>query len=215
MLVRWLGVLFLIAIISACSEQTEDGEPYSLPEGLRAQINMGGQAFEMEVASVADRVATLQYFWQDRLVSERQQYRGLFSLSGHDGDIRFINDVDTAVIDSLFPLKVGHEVSFGGKTWYEAADYSGSLWVTIAVVDTAEVAIKDGRFDVFVLHVSTILSVAGEVRSVTRVIYYSPELGLPLKMEMSDGVRRSYWRITAIDMPPLRVRRNRLGTVMI
>ena len=213
--VRWLAALFVIVILSACGEQAENGQTYSLPEGLRAQINMGGQAYEMEVADVADRIATLHYFWQGRLVSERQQYRGLFSLSGHDGDVRFINDIDTSAIDALFPLKVGHEISFGGNTRYEATNFSGSLWVTIAVADKAEVAIKDGRFDVFVLHVSTVLSMAGETRTITRVLYYSPELGLPLKMEMSDGVRRSYWRITAIDMPPSRMRRNRLGTVMI
>ena len=213
--VRWLGIFLAIVIVSACGEQPDDGGFYALPEGLRAQVYMEGQVFEMEVAAVAGQTAILQYFWQDRLVSERRQYRGLFSLSGYDGDIRFVSDVDTAAIERLFPLKIGNEVSFGGTFRYEASNFSGSLWVTMAVVDTDEVAIKDGRFDVFVVHVSTMLSVAGEVRSVTRVLYYSPELGLPLKMEMSDGMRRSYWRITALDMSPSRVRRNRLGTVMI
>lgn len=212
---RWLIVFMVISVVSACNDQRVDGQPYPLPEGLRAQINMGGHSYELEVAEVEGRVATLQYFWQDQLVSERQQYRGLYSLAGFDGGVRFINEIDTDAIDGLFPLKVGREVSFGGVTHYDSTNMTGSLWVTLAVVDTAEVAIKDGRFEVFVIHVSTVLSIDGRNKSVTRVLYYSPDLGLPLKMDMSDGARRSYWRITSIDMPPARGRRNRLGTVMI
>ncbi|MFQ5348662.1 MAG: hypothetical protein ACE5ED_12645, partial [Rhodothalassiaceae bacterium] len=99
--------LVLPLLLAACHVAEERATAYPLPEGLRAMIAMGGQSYELEVVDVSGPLATFQYRWNDRLVSERTQYRGLYSLSGYDGALQFVNEFDTAAIDSLFPLAVG------------------------------------------------------------------------------------------------------------
>ncbi|RMD90786.1 MAG: hypothetical protein D6807_01100 [Alphaproteobacteria bacterium] len=206
--------LVLTLLLAACHVAEERRAPYPLPEGLRAMIAMGGQSYELEVVDVSGPLATFQYRWNDRLVSERTQYRGLYSLSGYDGALQFVNEFDTAAIDSLFPLAVGKETSFAGTTTYPAGGMTGTLWVTMAVLEETTLPIREGEFEVFLIQVSTELTIDGRSKRVTRTLYYAPELGLPLKMDMSDGTAQSYWRITSLEMPS-RGRRNRLGTVMI
>ena len=211
MRVALLGLAFLLV---ACEAGEARLAAYPLPEGLRAMIAMGGQSYELEVTDVSGPTATFQYHWNDRLVSERTQYRGLYSLSGYDGALQFINEFDTAAIDALFPLAVGKETSFAGTTTYPAGGMTGTLWVTMSVLEKTRLAIREGDFAVYLIRVTTELTIDGRSKRVTRVLYYAPELGLPLKMDMSDGSAHSYWRITSLEMPS-RERRNRLGTVMI
>ncbi len=205
------GLAFLLV---ACDAGEARLAAYPLPEGLRAMIAMGGQSYELEVIDVSGPMATFQYHWNDRLVSERTQYRGLYSLSGYDGALQFVNEFDTAAIDALFPLAVGKETSFAGTTTYPAGGMTGTLWVTMAVLEKTRLAIREGEFAVYLVRVTTELTIDGRTKRVTRILYYAPALGLPLKMDMSDGNAHSYWRITSLEMPS-RGRRNRLGTVMI
>lgn len=206
-----LGIVVLWT--AACGAPADQGG-YPLPEGLRASVNMAGQTFDLEVARVVGRRATLEYRFGDAVVSSRTQYRGLYSLSGYDGALEFVNHVDTEKIDSLFPLKVGKRTRFAGATEYLGGDITGEMDVSMAVRDRTSVTVGEGDYDVYVIDVITDLSIQGRTKSVKRRLFYAPSLGLPVKMDMAEGDTRSFWRIMSLELPH-RGRRNRLGTVMI
>lgn len=210
---RQLIALFIL-LLAGCGDAAPGPEPYPLAVGLRAQISMNGGWYEMEVADVEGARATLLYRWQDQVIAERTQYRGLYALSGSDGGQSFVNDIDTTEIDSLFPLAIGKEAAFEGRSYYPTGGVSGGLMVHMKVVGEDRITLADSSHAVFLIRISSLIEIEGKSREVVRTLYYAPDIGLPLKMEMTDGEKSSWWRVTSLDHPG-RSRRNRLGTVMI
>lgn len=211
------AILLAVALaVAACGAADSGDVPdaYPLEPGFAATIDMAGQLYEMEVGAVDDGLATITYFWKDEPVSVRRDYRGLYALSGSDGRLAFSNDFDVTQIDALFPLEPGKEIAFAGRTSWSGAEAEGTLLVTMAVLESDEIAVDGERHPVFRIRVLTEMRVGGRTRTIVRLLSYAPELGLPLTVDTEEEGASSRWRVIAID-PPGRRRGNRLGTVMI
>ncbi|GAB4129931.1 MAG: hypothetical protein Kow00104_15500 [Rhodothalassiaceae bacterium] len=214
---RWplrLGALISLLLLAGCGGPSGSPEPYPLVEGLRARISMNAGWYDLEVTEVDGARATLIWMFQGQPLSERTQYRGLYPVSGTDDGRAFVNDIDIAEIDSLFPLAIGKEAAFEGRSYYLPDGTDSRLFVHMEVTGTDRIALADAGYDVFLIRISTAVERDGARREFVRTLYYAPEIGLPLKMVMKDGEASSWWRVTSIETPG-RSRRNRLGTVMI
>lgn len=213
----WRTILLMVALGLAGCGKDDAGDPpdaYPLQPGFAATIDMSGRVYELEVGAVDGARATLTYFWQGEPVSVRQDYRGLYALSGSDGRLAFVNEFDAARIDALFPLEPGKETAFAGRTLWTSAGVEGTLLVTMAVLGSDELIVSGKRHDVRVIRVLTEMTVNSRTRTISRLLYYAPALGLPLMVDTDDEGVNSRWRVIAIDPPDTR-RGNRLGTVMI
>lgn len=209
-----LLIVCLLALAGCEDRAPAEKAAYPLPQGLQADVEINGRSYVMSVVDVDGGLATLQFHWKQRLVAERVQYRGLFSLSGMDGDSAFVNEIDLSLIESLFPLEVGDTLRFPGVLRRPAQDRSAPFRTSLEIVGDSEVTLMGGSFDVLDIRIVTEIMHESGVRRQIRELAYSPELGLPLKMQVRNGENYAKWRILRIDMPA-RGRRNRLGTVMI
>ena len=212
------AIVFAVAFLAAACSPTSDGPPdYQVDKGLTAQINSDGQVFSMEVTRVDGPVATVVTRWEDQFVSERHFYRGLYAVAGSDRRTSFENSVDKTALDSLFPLDVGKEATIRG-TYRVVRDriVEGETYTVIAVRDLERMETKDAEHEVYVLDITTELTLLGRTTQYTKTVWYSPELGLVLKTVLSDGRLNFHSRVLSIERPENNPdNRRRTGTVMI
>jgi len=212
---RLTALIAGLLLVAGCDmDRPPGGEAYPLPEGLHADVIVNDRTYDMTVTAVDGPQATLQYRWKQRLVAERVQYRGLFTLSGLDGDSAFVNEVDTSLIEAAFPLEVGDTLRFPGVLRLPEQGTVAPFRVTMEVVGESQVTLMGAAFDVLDIRIAIETMRGGDILRQMRELSYSPELGLPLKMRIREDGAQADWRIDRIDIPA-RGRRNRLGTVMI
>lgn len=207
----------LAVIVASCSPAHDQPPTYQADEGLTGMINSDGQVFSIEVTKVDGPVATIVTRWEDQFVSERSFYRGIFAVAGSDRGVSFENSIDGSVLDSLFPLAIGKEATVRGTYRIERDTVTeGETYTVVAVRDTAYVETKDAKHEVFILDITTDLTLLGRTTQYTKTVWYSPELGLTLKTVLTDGRLNFHTRVLSLVRPEnTQPRQNPTGTVMI
>jgi len=209
----------VILAVAACSPPTQESKFPTTPQGITAVISQQSQDFDWEVTDVANNIITASTFWNGERVIHRKLYRGLYPIYGMEFGKSFEVDFDYELLDQIFPLKPGNDVTFEGTLNLLEGNYQASTIVHIQVKDTGTLEIDGVSYPVHIIKISTQFSY-GDVSDITHnTLYYSSELGLTLKSVTKAAGSPSYWRIKSIDVPkdakPKRRRNNRAGTVMI
>ena len=212
-------LLLVILAVAACSPPTQESKFPTTPQGITAVISQQSQDFDWEVTDVANNIITASTFWNGERVIHRKLYRGLYPIYGMEFGKSFEVDFDYELLDQIFPLKPGNDVTFEGTLNLLEGNYQASTIVHIQVKDTGTLEIDGVSYPVHIIKISTQFSY-GDVSDITHnTLYYSSELGLTLKSVTKAAGSPSYWRIKSIDVPkdakPKRRRNNRAGTVMI
>ena len=218
--IRRLMLASVCLAVAACNPVPAEDPALPLPaEGLHAVIKANGQMFDLKVTAVTGKEAVVEIRWDDQLVSLRQLYRGLYPISGSDNGFEFVNEFDQAAVDRLFPLAVGKDSAFEGLYRVVGSNVVGTSWVHIGVSGESTLKLKDGEYKVFVIDITTDLEIEGRSVNFSKVVHFSPELGLALKTTMTEGGMKFYSRILSVDHPEPAPQndneRNRLGTMMI
>lgn len=216
--VRVTIVLLSAFLVGACAPAAApvDGNP--LRPGLSATLKAFGNLYEVEVSEVHGGYSTWQLRWEDRVVTVYKLYRGLFPVFGREEESFYHNQVDVTLLDPLFPLEVGKEVSLEGLYQSSMTEGDGRLWLHIAVQGRDEISIKGRKLPVFLIDLNIERKNAAGSQWESRTLWYSPELGFSLKTEYRRGGETFTVRVLSVEVPgndgnPA-TRRN-LGTVMI
>ena len=216
-----IGRLFLLVVfcVAACSPPTENSRFPTTPPGITAIISQQSQDFDWEVTDITNDIITTATYWKRARVIHRKLYRGLYPIYGMEFGKSFEVDFEYKLLDQIFPLKLGNEVSFDGTLNLLEDHYQAMTVVHMRVQDTGVLQIGDIAYPVFIIKVTTSFS-SGDVSDETvNTLYYSADLGLVLKSVTKGSGAQSYWRIRSIDVPtdakPKLRRRNPSGTVMI
>lgn len=209
----------LLGLVVACSPPTEDNRFPTTPLGITAVISQQSQDFDWEVTDITNDIVTTATYWNRERVIHRKLYRGLYPIYGMEFGKSFEVDFDYKILDQLFPLKVGKEVSFKGTMNLLEDQYQAETVVHIEVKGMGVQQIGETSYPVSIIKVTTHFS-SGAASDVTHnTLYYSSDLGLILKSVTKGSGAQSYWRIRSIDIPldakPKPRRRSPAGTVMI
>ncbi|MCG8506879.1 MAG: hypothetical protein MI755_19895 [Sphingomonadales bacterium] len=208
--------LFGILVLFGCAPAAEEQEAGIMTVGLKARVESGGNVFDVEVTAVDGPAVTMETRWNGRTISERTLYRGIYALTGSESGSAYVNQLDPAEIDKLFPLKVGNETSFHSRYRVASRPGAGQAYIYASVRDKTVIEIRSGSYDVFVIDVVTDLAFEGQTSQFTKTVWYAPALGLNLKTKISDGEKTFYSRVLSIELPrQTPMRENTVGTVMI
>ena len=212
-------LLVVLLTVTACSPPTGNDRFPTTPLGITAIISQQSQEFDWEVTDITNDIITTATYWKRERVIHRKLYRGLYPVYGMEFGKSFEVDFDYKILDQLFPLKIGGEVSFEGTMNLLEDNYHAQTLVHMQVMDTGIQQIGDTSYPVYIINITTRFS-SGNVSDVTHnTLYYSNDLGLILKSVTKGSGAQSYWRIRSIDIPidskPKKRRRNPAGTVRI
>lgn len=215
---RVIFILLSALLAASCAPAASPVDENPLRPGLRATLKAFGNLYQAEVSEVHGGYSTWKLLWEDRVVTVYKVYRGIFPVFGREGESFYHNQVDVTLIDQLFPLEVGKEVSLEGLYQSSKTEGDGRLWSHIVVQGKAEINIKGRKIPVFRIELS--IERQGEKGSQweNRTLWYSPELGFSLKTEYQQGDEHFTVRILSVEIPGDQgsppTPRN-LGTVMI
>jgi hypothetical protein len=206
----------LAGALGSCSPSSDAGPDTPLLAGVVTTVKALGRIYTREVTEVKGNIIVWETRLNDQRLFTRKMYLNLFELYGREEGGTFVNEIDTSVIDGLFPLAVGNEISTSGVQFDSRKDGEASLSVHILVRDTSKVEIKGSSYDVYVIDVSVSVERGEETRTIATTYWHAPMLGLNLKTRLAvDG--QIYW-IHVIDIQsPAEAERQRkgLGTVLI
>lgn len=203
----------------ACSPPTGETAFPVTPPGITAVIRLQSQDFEWEVTNISSDVITTETYWNGEPIIRRKLYRGFYPIFRTENGSSFEENFDYKLIDQLFPLKIGNDVSFEGKLNALEDNYQIDSLVHIQVTDKGVQEVGDKSYPVFVIEITSRYTAGGESELTHDTIYYTPEIGLVLKSVMKGSGAQSYMRVRSIDIPDdakaKKRNRNRAGTVMI
>lgn len=211
--------LLMVLAVAACSPPTEEARFPTTPPGITAIISQQSKDFDWEVTDITNDIITTATYWNNQRVIHRKLYRGLYPIYGMEFGKSVEVDFDYKILDELFPLKVGNEVTFEGTMNLLEDNYQAQTIVNMKVANTGIQQVGDTAYPIYRIDVITQFS-SGDVSDITHnTLYYSVDLGLVLKSVTKGPGAKSYWRIRSIDVPknskPKKRRRNPSGTVLI
>ena len=216
---RLLAALALIFLV-ACDPVARAPETPTAIVGTRAVIQRHGQELYAEVTGVNDKLVTTEYYWQDERVVVHNYYRGLYNVSGIEFGYQYEADFDYSVLETLFPLAVGKEISFSGNTKNINRGTAIDFWANIHVIGEKIISLSSGDRKVFVVDIVTEYKKGNNSKRKTNTVYYDPELSMVLKSVIHEDGYQSYWRVVTVELPgnartPTTLQQRRAGTVMI
>lgn len=219
--IRVISRLFLLMVlaVAACSPPAEKDRFPTTPPGITAIISQQSQDFDWEVTDITNDIITTATYWNRERVIHRKLYRGLYPIYGMEFGKSFEVDFDYKILDELFPLKVGNEVTFEGTMNLLEDNYQAQTIVNMKVASTGIKQIGAATYPVYRIDITAQFS-SGSVSDINyNTIYYSADLGLILKSVTKGSGAKSYWNIRSIDVPkdskPKKRRRRPSGTVLI
>lgn len=211
--------LVLVFAVVACSPPTEEATFPDTPPGITAVIRLQSQDFEWEITENINDTLTTETYWNGEPIIRIKLYRGLYPIYRTAYGVSFEDDFDHKILDQLFPLEIGKEVSFEGILTHLEENSRIKTLVHVQVTDKGIQQIGEKSFPVYVVEITSRFTIGGESDVTHDTLYYSPDLGLVLKSVMKGSGAQSFMRIRSIDIPsnkkPKERRRNPAGTVMI
>ncbi len=211
--------LSLLLILAACDPPKTNRLPET-PLGLQAIMRLGGQDFFLEVTDVEDNLASIEFLWHGELYAAHRYYRGLFPVSGTAEGEQYEIDLDTKILDELFPLAPGKQVNFAGTFTNVDSGALADVLVHMSVLKETHMKVGEKEFQIFVIEIQSQYRFGDQISSKTNLVYYAPEIGFILKSVRVENGRKFYWQIMSVELPDtqdtsVRRRRNNRGTVMI
>lgn len=221
MKVRVLGV-FAALFVAACDPNAQAPISSTAIVGTKAIIQAHSKQRIAEVTDVTGKIVTTDFTdWEGQFLYSQLDYRGLFPIGGRENNgNQWELDFDESLLEPLFPLQVGKEVSFTGnlQTFKDGGQHE--MWVHLEVVGQKSISLPDGQHRVMVVEVSREYRWQGKIQRSTNIMYFDPKLSMTLKMVIRERGSQSYWRVLSVERPghveqatPTRQRRS--GTVMI
>lgn len=219
LLTRAASILILI-LVAGCDSTEEADYTFPFEPGLEIKVKAFGQYYYSEVVKAEGGYVTWKLRWNERVVSLRKVYKGLITVYESELERSFVNEFETASIDELFPLKVGKETSFKG---YRVSKEDGTeipFWVHMVVREEDVIKVRDQEHRTFIIEITTEYEKPDEIVTVTRTLWYAPELGFSLKSDYRSQDEHFQMHVLSIIRPeeegPEGARRRRtLGTVRI
>ncbi|WP_262692615.1 PLP-dependent aminotransferase family protein [Kordiimonas aestuarii] len=216
---RLFATLAVILLV-ACDPVARAPATPSAIVGTRAVIQRHGQELYAEVTAVTDKLVTTEYYWQDERVVVHNYYRGLYNVSGVEFGYQYEADFDYKLLEQLFPLAVGKEVSFRGNTKNINRGTAIDFWANIHVIGEKTISLSTGDRKVFVVDIVTEYKKGNQSKRKTNTVYYDSELSMVLKSVIHEDGYQSYWRAVSVELPgnartPSPTQQRRAGTVMI
>jgi hypothetical protein len=169
--------------------------------GTRAVIQRHRQELYAEVTAVTGKLVTTELFLQGESIAEFSRYRGLFPVRGREFNYEYEADFDESVLEALFPLKVGNEVSFSGNTKRIDRGTSYNFWSNVQVVGEKTLNLSSGDRKVFVVDIVTETSSGNRVKRRNQTVYFDPELSMVLKSVVHEEGYQNYWRVMSVELP--------------
>ena len=219
LLTRAVSILFLI-LVAGCDSTEEADYTFPFEPGLEIKVKAFGQYYYSEVVKAEGGYVTWKLRWNERVVSLRKVYKGLITVYESELERSFINEFESASIDELFPLKIGKEISFKGYRVSKEDGTETPFWVHMVVQKEDVIKVRDQEYRTFVIEITTEYEKPNEIVTVTRILWYAPELGFSLKSDYRSQDEHFQMHVLSIIRPeeegPEGARRRRtLGTVRI
>jgi hypothetical protein len=212
--------LIILILIAGCDSKEEADYTFPFEPGVELKIKAFGHYYYSEVVKAEGPYVTWKLRWNDRVVSMRKDYKGLISVYVSELEQSFVNEFETASIDQLFPLAVGKDVSFKGFRVSKEDGTEVPFWVHMAVREESVIKVRDKAHNTFVIEVTTEYEKPDRTVTVTRTLWYAPELGFSLKSDYRSADEHFQMHVLSIITPEEEGldedrRRRTLGTVRI
>jgi len=193
--------IFAVFALGACDPIARVPSSPTAVVGTRAVILRSGQELLAEITDVADKLVTTELFVRGESVAEFNSYRGLYIVSGRETHYQYEVDFDETVLEQLFPLQVGNEVSFEGNTKNIDSGGSYDFWSNIQVVGEKTLPLSSGPRKVFVVDIITEHRSGARTKRKTNTVYFDPELAMVLKSVVHEDGYQNYWRVITVERP--------------
>ena len=216
---RFFAVLTLFFLV-ACDPVARAPMTASAQIGTRAVIQRHGQELFAEITKVEGKLVTTEFFWHDERVVVHNNYRGLYNVSGVQSGYQYEADFDYNVLEPLFPLAVGKEVSFSGNHKNINLGTATDFWANIHVIGEKTISLSSGDRKVFVVDIVSEYKKGNAVKRKTNTVYFDPDLSMILKSVVHEDGYQNFWRAVSVELPgnaaqPTTLQQRRSGTVMI
>ncbi len=189
--------------------------------GTRAYVKGQGKEVIAQVTKVKGKLVTVEILLDGERVAIRDYYRGLVVVSGTESGVRYESEVNQAELETLFPLKVGNQVSLPGITLNVDRGTRTPFHISLQVVDETTLELLSGARRVFVVDMQSRFEKDGETINRSYRYYFDPEISMTLKTYIYLKDKEQVWRTVSIELPgerkirPTPEQRLRSGTVMI
>ncbi|NVJ70635.1 MAG: hypothetical protein HWE08_09800 [Alphaproteobacteria bacterium] len=213
-------MLLLIPMLVACDPISQVPSSPPAVVGTRAVIQRHRQEIYAEITAVTGKLVTTEMYLQGESIAEFSAYRGLYPVSGREPHYQYEADFDEAVLEQLFPLKTGNEVSFSGNLKRLDRGTSYDFWSHVAVVGEKTLSLSSGPRKVFVVDIITETSSGDRSKRRTQTVYFDPEYSMVLKSVQHEDGYKNYWFVVSVELPGEETNRTapprpRSGTVII
>lgn len=196
-LIAMLAVLLLVA----CDPIAQVPSSPPAVVGTRAVIQRHRQEIYAEITAVTGKLVTTELFLHGESIAEFSHYRGLYPVAGREPNYQYEVDFDEAVLESLFPLKVGKEVSFSGNTKRLDRGTAYNLWSHLQVVGEKTLNLASGDRKVFVVDIVTETQSGNRSLRKSQTVYFDPELSMILKSVLHEDGYKDYWFVIKVEKP--------------
>lgn len=217
-----LFVILTALFLAACDPYAQAPISSTAIIGTKAIIKTHSEQRIAEVTDVTGKIVTTEFTnWEGELLYTQLDYRGLFPVGGSEhGGGQWELDFDQNLLEPLFPLQKGKEVSFKANLKTIADGGQHDMWVHMEVIGEKSISLPDGQHPVLLVELSREYKWNGKIQRSTDVMYFDPKLSMTLKKVIRQRGVQTYWRVVSIERPghveqatPTRQRRS--GTVMI
>ncbi len=213
-------LLLLLPMLAACDPIAQAPSSPPAVVGTRAVIQRHRQEIYAEITAVTGKLVTTQMYIQGEPVAEFSAYRGLYPVSGREPQYQYEADFDEAILEQLFPLAVGKEVSFSGNIKRLDRGTAYNFWSHVSVVGEKTLSLSSGDRKVFVVDIVTETSSSSRTKRKTQTVYFDPELSMVLKSVQHEDGYKDYWFVISVERPGEGTNRTappqpRSGTVII
>lgn len=204
--------------LTAC-DNPQAAKAYNAPqEGTRILIKQHRYELIGEVVYTKANLIGIDYYWHGERAYSQKLYRGLLPIWTKERGTEKEMDLDTALLDRLFPLKSGNETSFTAVLTNTTNGDSEDISMTYQVKEETVLTLNGEEVTVFLIDITR--QKDGRIVSL-ETVYYAPKYGLALKAIQKAKKGKSFWRVLDIQAPTgqakpsLQNKNRRSGTIAI
>jgi hypothetical protein len=196
---KFFAALLLVAGLAACEAPEPQGPSQKLQAGTLATYKISGHIYKGEITHASEGYSAWEFSWKNSPVFKFKTYRGLLSVYNEEEEVKTWSKFDSAMIDTLFPLDVGKEVTIEGRHFTNRNQEGYPFYVTITVRREATIKVKEQDFPVFIIDFSVIEDNPEGEKTFTKTQWYSEELELAIRTDYQWEDRTFSMRLVALE----------------
>jgi len=185
----------------ACDPPPSNVAKQTIPAGTVANYKVGGHHYRAEITHAKDGYTQWEFTWKKAPVFKFKTYRGLLSVYNEEEGYKSWSKFDTKLLDSLFPLTEGQEVTVEGRHYANDVQEGYPFYVTIHVRGKSEIMIKETSYPVYILDYSVVEDHPDGTKTYIKTAWYSEDLEAALRTDYKWETGSFSMRMVSFEEP--------------